>query len=121
MRHHADDTYELQSPTQRDTAPKPITALRESFESSKYYLSTTLAPKDTSTSPKLRRPQFELEELSNRGSFCNSTINTSVEELECPEFVESEELGVEGEKTQGLESAKCGNDSSLGKVKDQDK
>ena len=44
-----------------------------------------------------------------------------MEELECPEFAESEELGVEGEKEQGLENTKNGNDSTLEKVKDQGK
>lgn len=118
MHYHVDTTYELQTSAQGNTAPKPT--LRETFKSSKHYLSTTLAPKGTSTSPKLSR-HLRLEELSNRGSFCNSTINASVEELECPEFAESEELGVKGEKVQGLENAKNGNNSTPEKVKDQDK
>ena len=98
----------------------PFTALRERFRLSKDYSSTARAEKDTSSTPKLSRHLKIERDISSIGSFCNSTVNTSIEELACPEYLDNEEHSdIAKEKTEiGLDTTSCEDDITERKEKD---
>lgn len=102
--------YELHNTDQRERTPKPVTALREVLKSSKRYSSTALGQKDSLAEPKLKR-QVKLQEMDYNGAYSNSTIDANVQELECPGYVDAENLNaVEEGKKAGLGKVKDGND-----------
>lgn len=102
--------YELHSTDQRERTPKPETALREILKSSKRYSSTALGQKDCLAEPKLKR-QVKLQEVDCNGAYSNSTIDANVQELECPGYVDAENLNaVEERKKAGLGKVKDGDD-----------
>ena len=102
--------YELHRTDQRERTPKPVTPLREILKSSKRYSSTALGQKDCLAEPKLKR-QVKLQEVDCNGAYSNSTIDANVQELECPDYVDAENLNaVEERKKAGLGKAKDGDD-----------
>lgn len=102
--------YELHSTDQRERTPKPETALRDILKSSKRYSSTALGQKDCLAEPKLKR-QVKLQEVDCNGAYSNSTIDANVQELECPGYVDAENLNaVEERENAGLGKVKYGDD-----------
>lgn len=104
-----DSMYELHRTDQRERTPKPVTPLREILKSSKRYSSTALGQKDCLAEPTLKR-QVKLQEGDCDGAYSNSTIETNVQELECPGYVNAESLNAVEERKK----------ARLGKVKDGD-
>ena len=102
--------YELHSTDQRERTSKPETALREILKSSKRYSSTALGQKDCLAEPKLKR-QVKLQEVDCNGAYSNSTIDANVQELECPGYVDAENLNaVEERENAALGKVKYGDD-----------
>lgn len=111
--------YQLTTPTQTELKSKPFTALRERFSLFKDYSSTARAAKDTSSTPKLSR-HFKIERnIPSDGSYCNSTVSTSIQELGCPEYFENEHLDMADEREEiGLDTTLYERDSQTRKVED---
>ena len=111
-------TCQLTTPPQTELKPKPLTELRDIFKLSKDYSSTAGA--DKNTSPKLSR-HFKIErDGPSIRSYCNSTINTSVEELACPGNFDTEKCldTTEHRNDMGLETTRlCKDGSERGNVK----
>ncbi|KAJ7354883.1 hypothetical protein OS493_029440 [Desmophyllum pertusum] len=111
--------YQLTTPAQSELKPKPFTALREIFKLSKDYSSTASGAEDTSSSPKLSRHSKLQQDIPS--SFCNSSMNTSIEEMACcPEYLDNEQhLDIAEEREEiGLETTSCEDDPTEKNVKD---
>ena len=85
---------------------KPFKALRERFRLAKNYSSTARIAEDTSCTPTLIRHCRLQQEIPSIGSVCSSKVNPSIEELGCPECVNTEEHldKAEERKTTALET-----------------
>lgn len=112
--------YEVRSTDQRERTTKPATSLREILKSSKRYSSTALEQKDCLAEPKLKR-QVKLQEVDCNEAYSNSTIDANVQELECPGYVDTENLNaVEERKKTGLGKVKYGDDILQEGLKDSE-
>lgn len=85
--------------------------LRKISRLSKQYSATVIALEDSSSTPKLRR-HFKLQGAQDNGSFCDSTVNVSVEEMDCSEIVDTQDADVAKNKESRLENTTQYKDST---------
>ena len=99
------DIYEFATPRTGVISPEPNMALREMFRFSKDYSSTEIALTAKPTPATQANGYSGFEDVSSVGSHCNSTINTSLEELEFPENFELDDSRLDATEWQKTEAA----------------